>query len=287
MNILRRIGLLWIGAGLLFGINDRAKAAHSEGLRISWKDRILTIAGPEVPGGSVEVWYLEAYCRPGSTDRDWSETVIPHDSRLIEADADGRLIRLRDVLDDGVIVDHEIQASADEVTFRVSAHNPTKTTSLAHWAQPCVRVDRFVGVPKVLNSEEYLPNCFLFLEGRPVHLPTKAWATQARYTPGQVWCPADVDRSDVNPRPLSPLVPSQGLIGCVSADGTRLLATAWEPYQELFQGIIVCLHSDFRIGGLDPGETKEIRGKLYLVEADFEALVDRFERDFPEQALTP
>ena len=28
------------------------------------------------------------------------------------------------------------------------------------------------------------------------------------------------------------------------------LATAWEPYQELFQGVIVCMHSDFRIGGL-------------------------------------
>ena len=62
-----------------------------------------------------------------------------------------------------------------------------------------------------------------------------------------------------------------------------ILAVAWEPYQEIFQGVIACLHSDFRIGGLKPGETKKIRGKLYVVPADVPALVKRYERDFPEQ----
>ena len=61
-----------------------------------------------------------------------------------------------------------------------------------------------------------------------------------------------------------------------------MLATAWEPYQELFQGVGVCVHSDFRIGGLKPGETKKIRGKLYVVPADADALLRRYERDFPE-----
>jgi hypothetical protein len=61
-----------------------------------------------------------------------------------------------------------------------------------------------------------------------------------------------------------------------------ILAAAWEPYQELFQGVIVCLHADFRIGGLKPGETKAIRGKLYLVNADTAALLRRYEADFPE-----
>jgi predicted neuraminidase len=65
-----------------------------------------------------------------------------------------------------------------------------------------------------------------------------------------------------------------------------ILATAWEPYQELFQGVIVCLHSDFRIGGLKPGEQKRIRGKLYLVPADEEALLARYRRDFPEHKST-
>ena len=103
-------------------------------------------------------------------------------------------------------------------------------------------------------------------------MPTTPWARSALYTPGQVWCPEGVSRDDVNPRPLSSIVPSNGLIGCVSADGKELLATAWEPYQELFQGVIVCLHSDFRIGGLKPGESKTIRGKIYLMPADFAEL---------------
>ena len=74
-----------------------------------------------------------------------------------------------------------------------------------------------------------------------------------------------------------------GLIGCFSADGQTILATAWEPYHELFQGVIQCIHSDFRIGGLMPGERVEIRGKLYLVPGDVGALIERYEADFPEQ----
>jgi hypothetical protein len=87
----------------------------------------------------------------------------------------------------------------------------------------------------------------------------------------------------VNPRPLSSVVPSNGLIGCVSSDGKELVATSWEPYQELFQGVIVCLHSDFRIGGLEPGESKTTRGKIYLMPADFPALEARYRSDFPGQ----
>ena len=98
------------------------------------------------------------------------------------------------------------------------------------------------------------------------------------------YCPAHVDRHDVNPRPLSSLVPSSGLCGAYSADRTQIIALAWEPYQEIFQGVIACLHNDFRIGGLAAGETKTIRGKIYFVRADEKALVARFERDFPEQA---
>ena len=84
------------------------------------------------------------------------------------------------------------------------------------------------------------------------------------------------------PRPLNPLVPSNGLIGCFSSDEKWLFATAFEPYQELFQGVIVCLHSDFRLGGLKPAETKKVRGKIYVVQADEKELVRRYRRDFPE-----
>lgn len=268
----------------LASTSSRTQAAEpaAGSLRLSWAKNMLAIEGDGVPGGPLKVWYLEAFCRPGSTDRDWNETVIPHKTALLEASPDGRTLKLRSTLEDGVRVDHEIIAGTDEVTFRMVATNPADKESQAHWVQPCVRVDTFTGTKPVHNSEEYLPKSFIFVNGRAERMPTQPWATKARYTPGQVWCPAHVDRNDVNPRPLSKIVPSNGLIGCYSADEKRILATAWEPYQELFQGVIVCLHSDPRIGGLKPGETKTIRGKLYIVDADLDALVKRYERDFPE-----
>jgi hypothetical protein len=249
-------------------------------MRLHWAENILTIAGENIPGGEVKVWYLEAFCRPGSTDRDWNETVIPHRTELLSAAPDR--LRLRSTLEDGVVVTHEIRSGPDEVDFRLTARNDTAKASEAHWAQPCMRVDRFVGVPPRHSSEEYLPKSFIFLDGKLSRMPTQPWATKARYVPGQVWCPRHVPREDVNPRPLSELVPSNGLIGCFSADEKKVLATAWEPYQELFQGVIVCLHSDFRLGGLRPGEAKQVRGKIYVTDADVDALLRRYRRDFPE-----
>ena len=258
--------------------DEKPRADAAAELKLSWEKNILSIAGPKIPGGDIKVWYLEAYCRPGSTDRDWRETVIGHKTELLAADPAGRSLKLRCTLKDDVVVDHTLTATGDEVDFRLTAHNPTKQTSQAHWAQPCVRVDRFTG----RGQKDYLPKCFVFRDGKPVRLPFEPWATKARYVPGQVWCPKHVDRNDVNPRPLSEVLPSNGLIGCYSADEQWILATAWEPYQELFQGVIVCLHADFRLGGLKPGETKKVRGKLYLVPARMEELRKRYEKDFPE-----
>jgi hypothetical protein len=250
----------------------------AEQLNLSWSNNYLTIRGPQLPKEGIKVQYLEAYCRPGSTDRDWGETVIKHRTELVSGSANGRRIKLQCKLADGVVVTHEITAGDDEVRFDLVATNPTERKSEAHWAQPCIRVGNFTRK----NQQDYVPYCFIFLDGKLAPLPTQPWAEKARYTPGQVYCPKHVDRRDVNPRPLSDLVPSNGLIGCYSADKSLILATAWEPYQELFQGVAMCIHSDFRIGGLDPKETKHIRGKIYIVKADPAALLERYEQDFPE-----
>jgi hypothetical protein len=263
-----------------------AENPTASGLSIHWFDGYLTISG-EFPGDDLRVNYLEAYCRPGSTDRDWAETVIGHKSALVESSPECKRLRLRDRLNDGVIVDHEITAGRDEVDFRLVARNPTQKPSLAHWAQPCIRVDRFTGCPTEdarARVPEYARKCFVFLEGKLTRLPTSPWTEKARYMPGQVYCPINVNRNDVNPRPLSELVPSNGLVGCFSADERHIMAVAWEPYQELFLGVATCIHSDFRIAGLGPGEQKSIRGKLYLVDADVPELLKRYERDFPEHA---
>ena len=258
-------------------------SAETAPLQLTWKDRYLTVSG-DFPGGAIKTHYLEAYCRPGSTDRDWSETVIPHRSRLLKA-VDGRHLEIEDHLDDGVVVHHTIRATHDEVHFLVTAKNPTDTPSQAHWAQPCMRVDAFTGADPKQAREVYPPyikKCFLIINGQWMRLPTKPWALKARYIPGQVYAPAHVDRDDVNPRPLSKLIPSDGLTGCYSADEKMILAIAWEPYQEIFQGVITCMHNDFRIGGLAPGETKVIQGRMYIVAADEAKLLARFRKDFPK-----
>lgn len=261
-------------------------AASAVGLTLAREGPWLVILGENLPGGPIRINYLEAYCRAGSTDADWvAHTVIPHTNELVYLSADRRVLRLRDTLADGLVVEHTITASADEVDFRLVAHNPTPRRSEAHWAQPCVRVGRFTGFSDRLDEgdlNDYLPQCFVFLDGRLTRMPTPGWATQARYTPGQVWRPAHVPASDVNPRPVNALTPSHGLIGCFSRDESRVLALAWEPYQELFQGVARCLHSDFRLGGLAPGETRHLRGKLYLVPSDIPALLQRYAKDFPE-----
>jgi hypothetical protein len=279
--ILRSVALAL--AMLVTGI---VRAADPAPLAIAWDKNYLTIRG-EFPGKEIRIHYLEAYCRAGSTDRDWRDTVIGHTAEKLSQSEDGRVIKLRDLLADGVVVEHVIAAGKDEVDFRLTAHNSTDKASEAHWAQPCIRVEKFTGTTNVDARElvpQYARKCFLFLNGKLQRLPTMPWADQARYVPGQVYAPKHVDRNDVNPRPLSSLVPSNGLCGCFSADEKQIMAVAWEPYQEIFQGVIACMHNDFRIGGLAAGETKKIRGKLYIVPADVPALVARFEKDFPEQA---
>ncbi len=258
-----------------------------ESLRLDYEGGAwLVIRGEGLPEAGVRVHYLEAYCRAGSTEADWVEhTVIPHRTEVLSGAVGVTELRLRDVLDDGLVVEHVIRSGADEVDFRLRAHNPTGRRSEAHWAQPCVRLGEFMGYAASGGDlEDYLPGCFIFLGGEAVRLSeVRPWATEARYVPGQVWCPAGVPRGDVNPRPLSDLVPGNGLIGAYSGDGERIFATAWEPYQELFQGVIRCLHSDFRLGGVGPGEVREVRGKIYFVKNDMPALLKRYERDFPEQ----
>jgi hypothetical protein len=260
---MRHAVLFLLLAGLMAGDSI---AGETRSLTLDREESWLIIRGSQIPGNEIRINYLEAYCRAGSTDADWvSHTKIKHQTTLISLRADGSQLRLRDTVADGLIVEHTITAQADEVDFQLTAHNPTERRSEAHWAQPCVRLGGFTGFGTDYRQgslDDYLPKCFIFLEGKLTRLPTREWATQARYTPGQVWCPSNVPRTDVNPRPLSPLIPSAGLIGCFSADEQLIFATAWEPYQELFQGVARCLHSDFRLGGLLPGETKPSAAKF-------------------------
>jgi hypothetical protein len=277
---------LWLESFVAWaGATNAAVCQEPKPLSVSWQDNILRIKGETIPGGEIEIWYLEAYCRANSHRVDWRDTVVPHRTRLMEAKEDGSRLVLQCRVEDGLVVDHVITASADEIDFDITATNPTNKRSEVHWAQPCVRVGGFTGTGpnETDDAYAYIKKSFVFLDGELQTMPTQDWASQARYTPGQVWAAPGVPASDVNPRPLNPHRPSLGLIGCVSGDGSKIFAIAFEPYQELFQGVIRCLHSDFRLGGLAPGEVKKVRGKIYIVPNDPKALVDRYEEDFSEE----
>jgi hypothetical protein len=202
----------------------------------------LVIESPVLPKGAIRINYLEAYCRPGSTDADWHDTTVGHTTELVSLSDDRRELRLKCCVQDGVIVEHLIRSGEGEVTFELTATNPTNVPSNVHWAQPCIRLGDFTGFPDQGGDlDDYLPKCFVFLDGRLTRLSdVRPWAKEARYVPGQVWSPRGVPRTDVNPRPLSPLVPSHGLIGCFSGDEKLMFAVAFEPYQELFQGVARC-----------------------------------------------
>lgn len=173
-------------------------AAAEKPLIVTWHNNRLKISGEQIPNGPIEINYIEAFVRSGSTDREWGKSVINHRTECVSAqpNADDLPLVLRSTLDDGVVVTHTISASPDEVYFQLGALNPTKTDSDVQWAQPCVRVAKFAGTDSKdanANQPRYIRNCFLMVGGELKRLPTEPWAAKARYTPGQVFCPAHVD----------------------------------------------------------------------------------------------
>lgn len=259
---------------LLAGCATPPRPRQAPPLSLAWQKNVLTVSGG-FPGGKINIWYLEAYCRSGARDVAWQKTVIPHKAEKLSDD--GKTITLRDVIEGNVVVRHRITAGDGEVTFEVEAKNEGPDYVDAQWAQPCIRVGGFTGG----NQQTYVEKSFIFVEGKQTFLPQARRTEEAIYKGGQLYIPAGIKREDCNPRPHSPDVPSNDLIGCVSGDGRWLFATAWTPTQELFQGVIVCLQNDFRLGGLKPGETKRARGKVYVMENDVELLLARYRSDFP------
>ena len=270
-------GLLFFICALLAGLSAVA-AGPTDGLTIAWTNNMLAISGSNIPGGKVEILYLEAFCRSGSTHRDWRETTIPHKTELVSANKNGKRLQLRTTVAPNVEVLHDIRAGKDEVDLRLTLKNLSDQFVDVQWFQPCMRVDRFAG----RNQSNYIDKSFIFTERGLTTLDKTRRTEEAIYRGGQVYVPKGINLEDVNPRPISLDQPINGLIGCFSRDNKYLLAMAWDKTQELFQGVIVCLHNDPRVGGLKPGETKKLRGRVYFIRNDPEALLNRYHRDFPK-----
>lgn len=273
---LRRVLFTVLACSVAFGAEPLAPAASPDHLALAWTNNMLSISSPALPGERVEIWYLEAFCRSGSTRRDWRQTTIPHATEIVSADSKGRELRLRSRVEPSVVVDHKITAHKDDVDFQLTLRNQGDEFVDVQWFQPCMRVNRFTGG----NQSNYIAKSFIFTATGLTTLDHTRRAEAAVYRGGQVYVPAGINLDDVNPRPISPDRPVNGLIGCFSRDNRYLLATAWDSTQELFQGVIVCLHNDPRVGGLNPGETKTLRGKVYFLKNRPDELLKRYRRDF-------
>jgi len=275
------LGFLWtfvIGnwSFFLLAASVGVTAGTPAGLSVAWTNNMLSVSRPDIPGGNINIWYLEAFCRSGSTRRDWRQTTIPHKTELLSTDRAGKRLRLRTTVEPNLEVLHDIRAGKDEVDFRLTLKNRGDQFVDAQWFQPCMRVDRFTGG----NQSNYINRSFIFTIRGLTMLDKTRRTEEAVYRGGQVYVPSGINLEDVNPRPISLDRPVNDLIGCFSADDRYLLAMAWDQTQELFQGVIVCLHNDPRVGGLKPGETKKLHGKVYLLGNDPDALLRRYRRDF-------
>src|SRR5688572_20980372 len=227
-------------------------ASAAEGLRISWTNNLLTLSAPDLPGKTMDIWYLEAFCRKGSTKQDWGKTTIPHKTKLLEADADGKRLKLLTTIGDVEMV-HVLRASDDEVDIQYEMENKGGELSPIEWFQPaCIRVERFTGS----QQSNYTAKSFIFTERGLTTLDKTRRTEEAIYRGGQVYVPKGINLEDVNPRPLCKDSRSDGLIGCFSAEHQYIAATALDSMHELFEGVYVCLHSDPHICGLKRGETR-------------------------------
>jgi len=129
----------------------------AEKLSLSWTNNLLTISGEQLPGGKLEVWYLEAFCRPGAAQQKWDRTVIPHKTTLVSATP--HRLHFITTVDPAVEVSHEARAGEDEVEFRFDFKNNGKEPVPIQWFQPaCIRVDRFTGC----SQSNYTARSFIF-----------------------------------------------------------------------------------------------------------------------------
>ncbi len=274
----RRSGFPRIVLGLLL-VAIAGSVDGADAFKLSWQTNVLRISDEKVPGGPIEVWWLEAFCRRGSTRRPWNETTIPHTTELVAADQQGQKLNLRSRVSPTVEVWQELRVVPDGVTIDVELKNTGSAPVDLEWFEPCIHVDRFTG----RQQTNYIGRCFVYTARGLTMLDQMPRNEEALYRGGQVYVPKGINRDDVNPRPISPVTPANGLIGCFSADNQYLLATAWDQTQHLFQGVIVCIHSDPHVGGLQPRETKKRRGKIYLMKNDPAKLLRQYQQDFPGQ----
>jgi hypothetical protein len=247
-------------------------------MTLSWTNNLLTVHGANLPDGKLEIWYPEAFCRKGSRGRDWSETTWPQKTVLRRVKPQELSFMTR--IEPDVDVRHFVRVNEGEILISYCLYNTGKVAKDIEWFQPaCIRVADFTGC----NQSNYAAKSFIFTERGLTTLDKTARQPEdaARYHGGQVYVPKGINLDDANPRPICRDYPTNGLIGCFSADGKYLLATASSRTHELFEGVYACLHSDPQVGGLPPHHYKILSIRIYFMTNDPAALLKRYQKDYP------
>src|SRR5438067_474886 len=84
-----------IGLAALAAVSSKIGPKNMRDLQIDWKDNKLSVISPDIPGGKLDIWYLEAFCRRGSTNRKWEETTLPQTTLRLGTGGVTKEIRLR------------------------------------------------------------------------------------------------------------------------------------------------------------------------------------------------
>ena len=140
---------------------------------------------PAAPRGLVHRGLLPPRFHPTRLE----QTVIPHKTELVDrpptagSSGCGRGWKT---------ASWSITRSAPAAMRSISGSSrPTRprVESQAHWAQPCIRVNRYAGTKAEHGSEAYLPRCFIYVDGRPVRMPTKPGPARPSTRPGRSGVP--------------------------------------------------------------------------------------------------
>ena len=98
---------------VLFSTASQMPAQSDPPLAMSLSNNLLTVSDARLPGGKLEIWYLEAFCRTGAWAREWKQTTLPHKTTLTRADKGRGRLEFRTLVEPGVEVRHDIQSHPD------------------------------------------------------------------------------------------------------------------------------------------------------------------------------
>ena len=173
---------------------------------LAWDKQLLTWSDPSFPGGSLQIWYPEAFCRTGAHGQTWDKTTWPHRTELLATNAAGTEIQFLTVVRETVELRHTARLLPDGLEFDFEFTNRGPDIDL-QWFQPaCVRVAGFTGA----DQQTFVDRSFIFTADGLAWLGGPGRTTRALYLGGQVFIPEFTQPGDANPRPIASARPVHG-----------------------------------------------------------------------------